>query len=60
MIEIQSHNDANELISLSGAYLELNESENNLPIGLAYRLCQESAAITALNAPLLLSILERE
>ena len=41
MVEIQSHNNANELISLSGAYLELNESENNLPIGVAHTLCQE-------------------
>ena len=29
MIEIQFHNHASELISLSGAYLEQNESENN-------------------------------
>ena len=41
MVEIVSHNHANELISLSGAYLEQNESENNLPIGLAYRLAKD-------------------
>ena len=58
MIEIQSHNDANELISLSGAYLELNESENNLPIGVAHALCQEPPC-DGPNAPLLLSILDR-
>ncbi len=38
MVEIQSHNDANVLISLSGAYSELNEGENSLPIGLAYKV----------------------
>ena len=31
MIEIRSHSHASELISLSGAYLEQNESENNRP-----------------------------
>ena len=31
MIEIIFHNHANELISLSGAYLEQNACENNLP-----------------------------
>ena len=58
MIEIQSHNDANELISLSGAYLELNESENNLPIGLAYRLAKNPRYYGP-ESPLLLSILEQ-
>ena len=58
MVEIQSHNDASELISLSGAYLELNESENNLPIGVAYTLCQEPLC-EGPDAPLLLSILDR-
>ena len=58
MIEIQSHNNANELISLSGAYLELNESENNLPIGVAHTLCQEPPG-DGPDAPLLLSILDR-
>ena len=43
MIEIRSHNDANELISLSGAYLELNESENNLPIGVAHSTLPRTA-----------------
>ena len=58
MVEIQSHNDANELISLSGAYLELNESENNLPIGLAYRLAKNPRYYGP-ESPLLLSILDR-
>ena len=45
MVKIQSHNDANELISLSGAYLELNESENNLPIGPGLQARQESSLL---------------
>ena len=58
MIEIQSHNDANELISLSGAYLELHESENNLPIGLAHRLAKNPHYYGP-GSPLLLSILDQ-
>ena len=58
MIEIITHNDAKELISLSGAYLERNESENNLPIGLAYRLAEDPYYYTS-ELPLLLSILEQ-
>jgi predicted GNAT family acetyltransferase len=58
MVKIQSHNDANELISLSGAYLELNESENNLPIGLAYRLAKNPHYYVP-ESPLLLSILDQ-
>ena len=58
MVEIQSHNDASELISLSGGYLELNESENNLPIGLAYRLAKDPRYYGP-ESPLLLSILEQ-
>ena len=58
MIEIITHNDARELISLSGAYLERNESENNLPIGLAYRLAEDPYYYTS-ELPLLLSILEQ-
>ena len=58
MVKIQSHNNANDLISLSGAYLELNESENNLPIGVAHTLCQEPPC-DGPDAPLLLSILDR-
>lgn len=58
MIEIISHNNASELISLSGAYLERNESENNLPIGLAYRLAEDPYYYGS-ELPLLLSILEQ-
>ena len=58
MVKIQSHNNANELISLSGAYLELNESENNLPIGLAYRLAKNPRYYGP-ESPLLLSILDQ-
>ena len=58
MIEIISHNHASELISLSGAYLEQNESENNLPIGLAYRLTEDPYYYGP-ELPLLLSILEQ-
>ena len=57
MIEIICHNHASELISLSGEYLEQNESENNLPIGLAYRLA-ENPNYYGPDSPLLLSILE--
>ena len=58
MMEIISHNHANELISLSGTYLERHESENNLPIGLAYRLAEDPYYYGS-ELPLLLSILER-
>ena len=57
MIEIRSHNHASELISLSGTYLEQNECENNLPIGLAYRLAEDPYYYGS-ELPLLLSILE--
>ena len=58
MIEIISHNHASELISLSSAYLEQNESENNLPIGLAYRLAEDPYYYGS-ELPLLLSLLEQ-
>ncbi len=57
MIEIRSHPHASELISLSGIYLEQNECENNLPIGLAYRLAEDPYYYTS-ELPLLLSIVE--
>ena len=56
MIEIQVHNHASELIALSDAYLEQNESENNLPIGLAYRLAEDPYYYGS-ELPLLLSLL---
>ena len=58
-IEIRSHNHASALISLSGTYLEQHESENNLPIGLAYKL-SEAPHYYGSKSPLLLSILEDE
>ena len=58
MVEIISHSHANELISLSGPYLEQNECENNLPIGLAYRLAEDPYYYGS-ELPLLLSILEQ-
>ena len=58
MIEIISHNHASELISLSGTYLEQNESEHNLPIGLAYRLAEDPYYYGS-ESPLLLSILKQ-
>ena len=57
MIEIISHTHACELISLSGAYLEQNESENNRPLGYAYRLAEGPDNYDP-EPPLLLSILE--
>ena len=59
MVEIRSHNHASELISLSGTYLERHESENNLPIGLVYKL-SEAPHYYGSKSPLLLSILEDE
>ena len=56
-LDIISHPHAGELLSLSGAYLEQHESENNLPIGLAYRLAEDPSYYTAA-LPLLLSIVE--
>jgi len=59
VIEIITHNHASEMISLSGTYLERHESENNLPIGLVYRL-SESPHYYGSKSPLLLSILEQK
>lgn len=56
-MEIRFHQDAGELISLSGAYLELHESKNNLPIGLAYTLAENPLHYGS-EPPLLLSIFE--
>ncbi len=57
-IEIIAHDHASELISLSSHYLEQNECENNLPIGLAYRLAEDPYYYGP-ELPLLLSILEK-
>ncbi len=58
MVEIIHHADANELIALAGACLELHQSENNLPLGLAYALAKDSLRYGS-EPPLLLSVLEQ-
>lgn len=58
MIEIISHDCADDLISFSGAYLELNECENNLPYGLAFALAKNPLYFGS-KSPLLLTILEK-
>ena len=58
MVEIIHHTDASELIALAGACLELHESENNLPIGLAYALAKDPQRYGS-EPPLLLSVLEQ-
>ena len=55
MIEILPHETADDLISTSGAFLELHESENNLSIGLMYGLARNPYGA---EPPLLLSILD--
>ena len=59
MIEIISHNQASELISLSGAYLEQNECENNRPIYLAYRFAETPHRQDS-EPPFLFSILDQK
>ena len=58
MIEIIHHASASELIELAGACLEAHESENNLPLGLAYALAQDPRHYGP-EPPLLLSVLEQ-
>ncbi len=58
-MEIRRHRHASELLSLAGTYLERNESENNLPIGLAYRLTK-NPHYYGTKSPLLLSIIDRQ
>ena len=41
MYEIVQHAHAEELLALSGAFLERRESENNLPFGLAHTLARD-------------------
>lgn len=55
MIEIRSHTQAKQFLSLSGAYLEANESENNWTLSLADRLADDPDAYGP-ESPLLLSI----
>jgi len=58
MVKIIHHADASELIALAGACLEAHESENNLPIGLAYALAKDPLCYGS-EPPLLLSVLEQ-
>ncbi len=58
MVEVIQHTDAHELIALAGACLEAHESENNLPLGLAYALA-EGPRHYGSEPPLLLSVLEQ-
>ena len=57
MIEILSHSDARELISLSGLFLESHESENSLPLGLVHTLA-ENPLYYGPDPALLLSVLD--
>lgn len=58
MLEIIHHATASELLALAGACLEAHESENNLPLGLAYALATDPQRYGP-EPPLLLSVLER-
>lgn len=57
MYEIVQHDHAEELLALSGAFLEKRESENNLPLGLAHTLARDPRYYGD-EPPLLMSILE--
>lgn len=58
MVEIIHHANASELLALAGACLEAHESENNLPLGLAYALAKDPLCYGP-EPPLLLSVLEQ-
>lgn len=57
MYEIVQHDHAEELLALSGAFLEKRESENNLPLGLTHTLAGDRHYYGD-EPSLLLSILE--
>lgn len=57
MYDIVQHDRADELLALSGSYLEKRESKNNLPLGLAHTLAGDPYYYGD-DPPLLLSILE--
>ncbi len=59
MYEIVQHAHAEELLALSGAFLERRESENNLPFGLAHTLARDPHYYGD-DPPLLLSVLEND
>ena len=58
MIDIVSHDSADDLISHTAAYLELHESEHSLPLGLMYGLAGSPQRDDD-EAPLLVSIADR-
>ncbi len=57
MYDIVQHDHADELLALSGAFLEKRESENNLPLGLVHTLAGDPYYYGD-DPPLLLSILD--
>lgn len=57
MHDIVRHDHANDLLALSGACLEKRESENNLPLGLAYTLARDPRYYGD-EPPLLLSLVK--
>lgn len=57
MHDIVRHDHPSELLALSGSHLEKRESENNLPLGLAYTLAGDPYYYGD-DPPLLLSILD--
>lgn len=58
MIDIISHDNADDLISQTAAYLELNESEHSLPLGMMYGLAGSPLRDDD-DPPLLVSIRDR-
>ncbi len=58
MIEILSHNRAEDLISKTAEYLELRESEHNLPLGLMYGLVGNPKRY-GVEPPVMLSVMDR-
>ncbi len=57
VIEIISHESADDLISQTAAYLELHESEHNLPLGLMYGLAGSPRRF-GVEPPVMLSVLD--
>ena len=58
MIEILSHDRAEDLISNTAAYLERRESEHNLPLGLMYGLAGNPQRY-GVEPPVMLSVMDR-
>ena len=59
MIEILTHDRAEDLISQTAAYLELHESEHNLPLGLMYGLAGNPQRY-GVEPPVMLSVLDED